>query len=207
AKIDHSINPGRRFSATRRRRSTEGTTLLRGGKLFQQYLVDAFTAVEEQRLKWTQNNQDTLRVDLYHNLFVYVIAFQKQELPHVHIFLWLEECFKCTTPDEINDIISVELPFPAEDLDGYKVVSEFMLQGPCRKDATYAPCTIDGKCSKHYPSMRVNEYSGKGEIDLQKQNFNRWVLAVGDGKLPAKKKETKDKPTWIEIPEEFLIKS
>ncbi|GKG20650.1 DNA helicase PIF1, ATP-dependent, partial [Tanacetum coccineum] len=30
--------------------------------------VDAFMAVEEQRLKWMRNNQDTLRVDLYHNL-------------------------------------------------------------------------------------------------------------------------------------------
>lgn len=33
-------------------RNNQGTTLLRGGRLFQQYLVDAFTAVEEQRLKW-----------------------------------------------------------------------------------------------------------------------------------------------------------
>ncbi|GJT79832.1 ATP-dependent DNA helicase PIF1 [Tanacetum coccineum] len=46
----------------------QGTTLLRGGRLFQQYLVDAFTAIKEQRLNWTRNNQDTLRVDLYHNL-------------------------------------------------------------------------------------------------------------------------------------------
>ncbi|GKC27308.1 helicase [Tanacetum coccineum] len=30
--------------------------------------LDAYTAVDEQRLKWTRNNQDTLRVDLYHNL-------------------------------------------------------------------------------------------------------------------------------------------
>ncbi|GJR13431.1 helicase, partial [Tanacetum coccineum] len=50
-------------------RHNQGTTLLRGGRLFQQYLVDAFTAIEEQRLKWTRNNQDTLRVDLYHNLW------------------------------------------------------------------------------------------------------------------------------------------
>ncbi|GKE26554.1 ATP-dependent DNA helicase PIF1-like protein [Tanacetum coccineum] len=56
-------------------------------------------------------------------------------------------------------------------------------------------------------SMRVNEYSDNEEIDLRKQNFNRWVLAVGAGKLPAKKKETEDEPTWIEILEEFLIKS
>ncbi|GKA70681.1 helicase [Tanacetum coccineum] len=46
----------------------QGTTLLRGGRLFQQYLVDAYTAIEEQRLSWTRNNQDTLRVDLYHNV-------------------------------------------------------------------------------------------------------------------------------------------
>nr|GEU62216.1 hypothetical protein [Tanacetum cinerariifolium] len=46
----------------------QGTTLLQGGRLFQQYLVDSFMTVEEQRLKGTRNNQDTLRVDLYHNL-------------------------------------------------------------------------------------------------------------------------------------------
>ncbi|GJW53579.1 ATP-dependent DNA helicase PIF1-like protein [Tanacetum coccineum] len=56
-------------------------------------------------------------------------------------------------------------------------------------------------------SMHVNGYGCNGEIDNRKQDFNRWVLAVGDGKLPAKKKETEDEPTWIEIPEEFLIKS
>ncbi|GKC08114.1 ATP-dependent DNA helicase PIF1-like protein [Tanacetum coccineum] len=33
------------------------------------YLVDAFTAIEEQRLNWTQNKQDTFHVDLYHNLY------------------------------------------------------------------------------------------------------------------------------------------
>ncbi|XP_071720647.1 uncharacterized protein [Rutidosis leptorrhynchoides] len=39
-------------------RENEGTTLLRGGRLFQQYLVDAYTAVEEQRLKWPRNHQN-----------------------------------------------------------------------------------------------------------------------------------------------------
>ncbi|KAL6549360.1 hypothetical protein OROHE_008477 [Orobanche hederae] len=50
-------------------RDNEGTTLLRGGCLFQQFLVDAYTSIEEQRLRWTRNNQDDLRVDLYHNLY------------------------------------------------------------------------------------------------------------------------------------------
>ncbi|GKE51379.1 ATP-dependent DNA helicase PIF1-like protein [Tanacetum coccineum] len=49
--------------------------------------------------------------------------------------------------------------------------------------------------------MRVNEYYENGEIDIQKHNFNKWVLAVGDGTVPAKKKEGEDEATWIEIPE------
>ncbi|GKD75794.1 ATP-dependent DNA helicase PIF1-like protein [Tanacetum coccineum] len=184
-------------------RNDQGTTLLRGGWLFQQYLVDAFTAVEEQRLKWTRNNQDALHVDLYHNVcdtlleisemlsyfpgqkpydrpkigtrvfklkltqlledliknkifgdcrgVVYVIEFQKRGLPHVHILLWLEEHYKCSTPSQTNDIISAEILCQAEDLEGYKVVTEFMVHGPCGKDAKSAPRNIEEKCSKHFP--------------------------------------------------------
>nr|GEZ75382.1 hypothetical protein [Tanacetum cinerariifolium] len=80
---------------------------------------------------------------------LYVIEFQKWGFPHAHILLWLEERYKCMTPDEINDIISAELPSPAEDPDGYKLVSKYMLHGPCDKDATYT----EGKCSKHYPKL------------------------------------------------------
>ncbi|GKD56625.1 ATP-dependent DNA helicase PIF1-like protein [Tanacetum coccineum] len=50
-------------------------------------------------------------------------------------------------------------------------------------------------------SMRVNEYYANGELDTRKQHFNQWVLAVGDGKLPAKMKDGEDEPTWIQIPE------
>ncbi|GKA45853.1 ATP-dependent DNA helicase PIF1 [Tanacetum coccineum] len=372
----------------------QGTTLLIGGRLFQHYLVDAYTAVEEQRLKCTRNNQDTPRVDLYHNLcdavtrgdtsaaglgkrivlprtfmgsprymmhnyqdamalcraydnpdlFItftsnpkwpeiakmlayfpgqkahdrpkvgirvfklkltellddltkkHVFGQSEAGLPHAHILLWLEEHSKCRTPSETDDIISAELPSPTDDPVGYKVVTEYMLHGPCGKDARYATCTNDGKCSKHFPkpflaktfldeegyphyrrrdnklllqelllpagrtahsrfiiplelmenstcgikqntqlaelmqevhliiwdeapndstlcfealdiTMRVNEYCANGEIDTSKQEFNRWVLAVGDGTLPAKIKDGEDEPTWIDIPEKFLIKT
>ncbi|GKB81330.1 ATP-dependent DNA helicase PIF1 [Tanacetum coccineum] len=144
-------------------RKNQGNTLLKGGHLFQQYLVDVYTTVEEQRLKWTRNNQDTLRVDLYHNLcdavtrVVYVIEFQKRGLPYAHILLWLEERWKCRNPAEIDDIISVELPSPIEDPEGYKVVTEYMLHGPCGADAKYAPYITDGKCSKHFPKSFLAE--------------------------------------------------
>ncbi|GJU85483.1 ATP-dependent DNA helicase PIF1-like protein [Tanacetum coccineum] len=82
---------------------------------------------------------------------VYVIEFQKRGLPHAHILLWLEEHSKCRTPSELDDIISTELPSPTDDPAGYKVVTEYMLHGPCGKEARYAACTNDGKCSKHFP--------------------------------------------------------
>nr|XP_043630456.1 uncharacterized protein LOC122601784 [Erigeron canadensis] len=49
-------------------RPNEGTTLLRGGRLYQQYLVDSYTAVEEQRLRYVRTHQPELRVELYDNV-------------------------------------------------------------------------------------------------------------------------------------------
>nr|GEV75985.1 ATP-dependent DNA helicase PIF1-like [Tanacetum cinerariifolium] len=44
-----------------------------------------------------------------------------------------------------------------DDPDGYKVVTDYMLHGPCGKDARYATCTTDGKCSKHFPKAFLPE--------------------------------------------------
>ncbi|GKC50903.1 helicase [Tanacetum coccineum] len=49
-------------------RNCQGNTLLRGRRLYQQYLVDTYMNIKEQRLQWTRNNQDALQVDVYHNL-------------------------------------------------------------------------------------------------------------------------------------------
>ncbi|GJV16145.1 hypothetical protein Tco_1361468 [Tanacetum coccineum] len=55
------------------------------------------------------------------------------------------------TTDQIDDIISAELPFQAQDPKGYKVVTDFMLHGPYGKDAKDASCNIEEKCSKRFP--------------------------------------------------------
>uniref|UniRef100_A0A2N9J2K3 ATP-dependent DNA helicase n=1 Tax=Fagus sylvatica TaxID=28930 RepID=A0A2N9J2K3_FAGSY len=49
-------------------RSHEGTTLLLGGRLFQQFIVDAYTCIEEERLQWVRRNQKKLRSELYSGL-------------------------------------------------------------------------------------------------------------------------------------------
>ena len=49
-------------------RSHEGNTLLLGGRLFQQFIVDAYTSIEEERLQWVRQNQLKLRSELYGGL-------------------------------------------------------------------------------------------------------------------------------------------
>ena len=42
-----------------------GLTPHLGGRMWQQYIVDAFTAMEQYRLDWISSNQTTIRSDLY----------------------------------------------------------------------------------------------------------------------------------------------
>ena len=39
-----------------------------GGRLWQQFVVDAFAAVEQYRLDWIRNHQSTIRSDLYRSI-------------------------------------------------------------------------------------------------------------------------------------------
>ncbi|KZP30308.1 hypothetical protein FIBSPDRAFT_699312, partial [Athelia psychrophila] len=43
-------------------------TILRGGRLFQQYMVDMWASAEQNRLNWLRCNQNTIRASLYSGL-------------------------------------------------------------------------------------------------------------------------------------------
>ncbi|XP_071694538.1 uncharacterized protein [Rutidosis leptorrhynchoides] len=64
-------------------------------------------------------------------------------------------------------------------------------------------------CQQHTLShiMRVNEYSADGSHDARKHAFNKWVLDVVEGKVPARCKDGEDEPTWIKIPDEFIVRT
>ncbi|CAN6892364.1 unnamed protein product [Brassica oleracea] len=49
-------------------RPSEGMTIIFSGKLLHQYIVDAFTATEQERLRFIRLNQKQLRADLYQNV-------------------------------------------------------------------------------------------------------------------------------------------
>ncbi|XP_062075050.1 uncharacterized protein LOC133779064 [Humulus lupulus] len=46
----------------------EGHTLLRSGRLLQQYIVDSYMEIEEEIFRWIRNNQKKLRSDLFSGL-------------------------------------------------------------------------------------------------------------------------------------------
>ncbi|CAN6841756.1 unnamed protein product [Brassica oleracea] len=56
------------YAAQTQTRLNQGMTLVKGGRLLHQYVVDVFMAIEEDRLRWARNNQDVLRVELYSNV-------------------------------------------------------------------------------------------------------------------------------------------
>ncbi|XP_022030268.2 uncharacterized protein LOC110931169 [Helianthus annuus] len=53
-------------------RGTEARTLHLSGRLFQTYVVDAYSAVLESELNWYRRNQTTIRSDLYNGLYDHV---------------------------------------------------------------------------------------------------------------------------------------
>ena len=62
---------------------------------------------------------------------MYTIEFQKRGLPHVHLLLFLHPGNKYPSSDEIDQIISVEIPSQQDDPELYSLVKNHMVHGPC----------------------------------------------------------------------------
>ena len=60
----------------------EPTTILRGGRLLQQLVVDCWASAEQLKLRWIRTNQGSIRADLYQGL---VDALQSDDLDASHI--------------------------------------------------------------------------------------------------------------------------
>lgn len=82
---------------------------------------------------------------------MYTVEFQKRGLPHAHILLWLNAENKLTSTDQIDQLISAELPDPNLYPRLFNVVSTFMVHGPCGRANNHSPCMKEGFCTKFFP--------------------------------------------------------
>ncbi|XP_019438873.1 PREDICTED: uncharacterized protein LOC109344563 [Lupinus angustifolius] len=85
--------------------------------------------------------------------YMYTIEFQKRGLPHAHILLFLHPSSNYPSAEDIDKIITAEIPNPAEDQQLYDLVKSHMVHGPCGRANTKSPCMKDGKCTKYYPKQ------------------------------------------------------
>ncbi len=71
---------------------------------------------------------------------IYVIEFQKRGLPHAHILIFFAEDYKPHTIEDVNHMISAELPNPKTNRLAHETVSRCMMHGPCGVAFPNAPC-------------------------------------------------------------------
>jgi hypothetical protein len=79
---------------------------------------------------------------------MYVIEFQKRGLLHAYILLILAVDDKSITPEDIDSIVSAQLPHQNLLPELHATVVSCMLHGPCGVNNVNAPSMVDGKCSK-----------------------------------------------------------
>jgi hypothetical protein len=85
------------------------------------------------------------------NAVIYVIEFQKRGLPHAHILVILVPDDKPRTAEDIDALISAEIPDPDTHPRLHAIVMATMMHGPCGVHNPQCPCMKDGKCTKGFP--------------------------------------------------------
>ncbi|KAK9669021.1 hypothetical protein RND81_13G103600 [Saponaria officinalis] len=141
-----------------------------------------------------------------------LVIWDEAPMVHKHAFEAVDRAFR--------DIIHLEDPTAKDKVFGGKTI---VLGGDFRQILPVVPCKgrvdiVDAPISKSrqiWPycnvlklqkNMRLTQ--GSNEEDTTKlAKFTKWVLDIGDGKIPATAKPGEDEKTWISIPEDMLIQN
>lgn len=85
---------------------------------------------------------------------MYSIEWQKRGLPHAHILVWMVNKIR---PEEIDQVISAEIPDRDIDPELFEIVTTNMVHGPCGSINMNSPCMDNGKCTKRFPREFLTE--------------------------------------------------
>ncbi|KAG4909546.1 hypothetical protein JHK87_055662 [Glycine soja] len=137
------------------------------------------------RLKYEQMLFDLTKKHLLGKVVAYMhtIEFQKRGLPHVHLLLFLHPDNKYPSLDDIDHIISVEIPSHENDPELYTLDQNHMVHGPCGILQSKSPCMKEGKCSRFYPKMFHPQtvLDSNGYPIYHRRNDGRTISKNGNG--------------------------
>ncbi|GJT65827.1 DNA helicase [Tanacetum coccineum] len=103
----------------------------------------------------------------------------EQKIQALLAFLKTEKTFgdvtgesKIKEAQDVDRFVSVELPDPEVDPEGYRVVSEMMMHGPCGAAKMSAPCMKGDKCSKNFPKKYTSHtfFDDKGHVHYKRRD-------------------------------------
>ncbi|XP_044575238.1 uncharacterized protein LOC123259042 [Cotesia glomerata] len=115
---------------------------------------DITARVFKQKLKSLINFITKLHVFGPTRCWMYSVEWQKRGLPHAHILIWLVDKIHA---DDIDSLISAEIPDPSTDQLLFDIVTTNMIHGPCGNLNLSSPCMVDGKCTKRFPKDFTND--------------------------------------------------
>ena len=112
---------------------------------------------------------------------VHTIKFQKRGLPHMHLLIFLDQEDKIHNANDVDDIVSAQIPDPELHPLLYQTVTNCMLHGPCGEHNRGAPCMVDGSCGKHFPKpfSEATVYGENGYPQYARPNNGRTVRKNG----------------------------
>jgi hypothetical protein len=118
-----------------------------------------------------------LRVSVAH---IFTIEFQKRGLPHMHLIIFLHHDYKLRTADDVDSLLSAQLPDPYTQPELYHLVVKYMVHGPRGAYNPDSPCMVDDKCSKNFPkAYREHTTLSDDSYSCLKRPNNGRVAKVG----------------------------
>ena len=102
---------------------------------------------------------------------IYVIEWQKRGPPHAHILTICNTESKPRTPEEYDEIVCAEIPHQRRFPELHKIVTTFMMHGPCGTSNPKSPCMDDGKCTKNFPKEFMEKtFAADGYPNCRRRN-------------------------------------
>ncbi|XP_047953329.1 uncharacterized protein LOC125199313, partial [Salvia hispanica] len=83
--------------------------------------------------------------------------------------------------EQIDKLISAEIPSFENDPHYYAYVEEFMVHGPCGISYPSSPCMSNGRCSKHFPKrfLDVTTFDEEGYPAYRRRDNGRVIMKNG----------------------------